>query len=841
MTYIKNAIIIFLILSATLTYSQNIYNVSGKITDKAGEALAFVAILPNDDPTNGVLSDIEGRFVLSLNRPIVSVTFRRVGLETVRLDEAFLIKNQNSPLNTNKGGVSNFHILLKEAINDMNEVVIMAGENPANRIMRLVSENRHRNNPERLPTFQCKTYNKLTFDMMPNDSLFKAKMASEDTSKKKIKKTIKAFENLEKKNLEHHSFLMETITERRFRYPNDNYERVLMNRVSGLKNMGIVTLANMVQPFSFYGDFLRIIDKNYLNPVNKGNIEQYFFNIEDTLYTGIDTVFMVSFRPKKGKIFEALSGVLHINSRHWAVQNVRAKPAFPNQMDIKIEQQYRFDTSAVQWFPDQLNFEITLPKYPSPLLGMRVNGRSYITDTYINPPLRQRDFNPENPLVVEDDAMRKADSCWIPYRALAPLSIREEKTYLWLDSLARKTNFGFWEKGLLVLTTGKLPISNGISLNVSKILKTNNYENMRLGIGLTTALALPMSRPRRTEFGVYGGYGLADSAWKYGGYALFRLIPSHQMTLQLSYANDLREPGAPSEFDNSGLVSRTLYANKFDKNEEWSLAFSSRIGKRILGRLTFLNQMLQPNYAYSFVGNDAKPVRNFRFTEAIFYAKYVFDEPTSSIFGMQVNEFNRFPIVEFAFVKGFDKILRGSYNYQKWYIALYQSKMIRQLRGKLSWRIEAGKVNGNVPFAKLFTLNQGGNDNFLSFIAIANTFQTLPNDTLWLSDSYFNAYIQQSFGNILYRKKWSAPQLSVIQNMAYGTLDNPSSHQNLVFSTPRKALLESGVLLNNLLIINYLNFANIGFGGGVYYRWGYLRENSWMNNLRFRLSATFSL
>jgi Family of unknown function (DUF5686) len=822
---------LFFILHFTFSFGQNSYKINGKITNSEGEALAFVAILPNDDPTNGVLSDIEGRFFLTFNKPILSLTFRRVGLETVRLDDNFLKKNEDKPL----------RILLKEAINSINEVVITAGENPANRIMRLVAEHRFSNNPERLPTFQCKTYNKLIFDLMPNDSLFKMKMSQKDTASKKVKKAIQNFENFEKRSEDHHSFLMETITERRFRFPNDNYERVLMNRVSGFKTMGVVALANMVQPFSFYDDFLRLIDEKYINPVSKGNVALYFFNIEDTLYAGVDTVFILSFRPKKGKVFEALSGVLHINSCNWAVQNVRAKPAFPNQMDIKIEQQYRFDTTATQWFPDQLNFELSLPKYPSPLLGMRVSGRSYITDVSINPPLRQRDFNPENPLVVEEDAMRKADSFWLPYRALAPLSIKEEKTYERLDSLAKKKNFAVLEKGLLILTTGKLPLLNGISLDVTRLIKTNNYENIRLGLGFTTAPALPMSRPKRMELGVYGGYGLSDSAFKYGGYALWRLMPSRQMSLQLSYANDLREPGAPSEFDNSGLVSRTLYANKFDKNEEISLAFSSRIGKRILGRLTFLNQRLQPNYDYTFVGNDAKPLRDFPFTEAIFYAKYVYDEPVSSIFGSQLSEFNRFPVVEFAFVKGFDKILKGQYDYQKWYVALYQSRMIRQLGGKLSWRIEAGKVDGNVPFAKLFTLNQGGNDGFLNFFAVNNTFQTLPNDTLWLSDRYINGYFQQSFGNILYRKKWSAPQLSIIQNVAYGTLTNPSSHQNLTYSTPRKPLLESGVVLDNLLVFNYLNFANIGLGAGVYYRWGHLRKDNWADNLRFRLSATMSL
>jgi hypothetical protein len=48
-------------------------------------------------------------------------------------------------------------------------------------------------------------------------------------------------------------------------------------------------------------------------------------------------------------------------------------------------------------------------------------------------------------------------------------------------------------------------------------------------------------------------------------------------------------------------------------------------------------------------------------------------------------------------------------------------------------------------------------------------------------------------------------------------------------------------VLDNLLIFNYLNFANIGLGAGVYYRWGHLRKDYWADNLRFRLSVMLSL
>jgi hypothetical protein len=807
----------------TVLSAQNTYFFEGKITDTDGEALAFVAVIPNDDVTKGVLSDIEGRFSISSKNVVKSLIFRAVGLQTLRLASDEL--PQNRPLS----------ITLKKADNLINEVTISAGENPADRLMRRVIANRNRNNPEKLNTFQCKTYNKMAFDLMPNDSVFKRVIAKDDTTKKGTKKFIRQYKEMDSITETRHNFLMETVTERRFRFPNDNFERVILNRVSGFPNMGIVALANMVQPFSFYGDFLRLVDKDYVNPVSIGSPNLYFFNIEDTLYQGIDTVFLISFHPRKGKVFEGLTGLLHINSNNWAVQNVQAKPTNPTQSSLKIEQQYHFDTVAQHWFPEQLNFEWAFLKYPNPVMGMRVSGRSYVSDVFVNPPLRQRDFNPEMPLIIEDSAYNRPDSAWLPYRKIAPLSIRELRTYEAMDSLSKKRHFDVWANAFQIIASGALPLKNtGLNLDLTRLIRLNNYENVRLGLGFTTAQVRPLSRPKFWELGSYAGYGIRDSAWKYGGYLKFRLAQGSETTLQLSASHDLREPGAPSELDATGFISRSLYSKYFDTQREFSVTFGSRIGKRIYAKITAQQADVKPNYAYNFVKNNGEIARDFRFAELSTYVKYVFNEQNPTLFGENVNEINRIPVVEVGYTRGFDQILRGGYNYEKWLFAIHQSLNIRRL-GRMTWRVEGGKVVGNVPFSKLFTLNQSGDGGF-SFIALPNTFQTLK-DTVWLSDKFLNVYFSQAFGNILYRSKYSSPQLSLIQNVAIGQLSNPEAHQNIVFQTPSKPLLESGLVLDNLLTINYVNFANLGIGAGFYYRWGNeLTANNWRSVLNPRLS-----
>ena len=505
---------------------------------------------------------------------------------------------------------------------------------------------------------------------------------------------------------------------------------------------------------------------------------------------------------------------------------------------MKLEQQYHFNDSSKQWFPEQLNFELAFVKYPNPLVGMRIVGRSYISDVTINPILKQKDFNPENPIIIEDAAFGQSDSTWLLYRETAPLSKKELRTYRKLDSLAEKNNFAFWGRLIEVMASGKLPLKHGISLDLSRVLKFNNYENMRVGIGLTTAESRPLRRPKFWETGAYGGYGLRDKALKYGGYMKLRLTQGSQTAIQMSYAQDLVEPGASSGFGKSGLASRSLYANLFDKNEELVLAVGSRLGKRIFMQTAVKKQHMTPLYAYRFRANETVlPVHDFNFSEASVYLKYEFNEQNPTFLGENLNEINRIPVVELNFTHGFDNLLRGLYKFDKWTFAIHQSIMIRRL-GKTSWRIEGGKVSGSVPFAKLFTLNQ--NQGAGSLFVVSNTFQTL-GDTVWLSDKFINGYFKQEFGNNLYRRKYSQPQLSLVQNIAIGQLSKPETHLDIPFFITKKPLLESGIMLDNLLKINYMNFSTVGIGVATYYRWGYHTSADWRQNVSVRLSMKMAL
>ncbi len=805
----------------------------GSVKNQRQEPLAFVTVALEADTPGGVLTDLEGRFQLILPRSTRSIQFRYLGYKTLRIEPAVW------------QGKKQLEIELEPEDFSLPEVLVRPGVNKANILMRKVIAARDANNPEKQRGYRCMTYNKNSFDLLPNRKGFEKSIAKKDSSSESAREQLKEFEALEKSSAQHHLFLMESVTERSFLAPNSVQEKVLLNRVSGASYAGLVAVANALQPFTFYGDYLQLIDKDFVNPISPGSTALYFFNLEDTLFQGRDTIWTVSFRPRKGKVFTALEGVLHINSDGYALQNVQAWPAEMGNMEIKVQQAYQrvalenpADGKQRQWFPEQLDFELVFRKYPAEYMGVRAVGRSYISEASINPGLRLRDFNPDKPLLMLENAHARADSAWEHWRAPAPLSDRELRTYAWLDSLGKEKKIGLLFNAMDYLNTGLFPIAGPINLDVNNVIRFSEYENLRLGLGLSTAQARSLEAARRLEASVYGGYGFRDKGWKYGGQLLWRIARNSGTNCAAGWRNDLQEPGIlPSAARQ--YVDRFIYAKKVDRLREAWGTLESRLGRRLFLQGKFSRQTVSPQYNYAFQVSDGAQRGSFRFAEASLFLRYAHNEERRSFLGNEAGSVQHWPVLEISYARGLPKVLGGQFSYDRWMGAVYQSVFIRRL-GRCSWRIEAGQVNPTVPLAKLFTLNQSPDQGQFGYFTLKNTFQALP-DTLFAADQFANLYFSQELGPVLYKSKYSSPFLTLHQKIAWGRLRAPELQLGTGLQSAEKMLYETGLQLDNLVRLNYLNFATVGLGTAIYYLWGPLQSPRWKDNAALRLSLKFQL
>ena len=130
----RTGLLILLLLITGCLHAQN--RISGKVFDAGtSEPLAFVNITVNEGKTGGT-SDIDGKFTLISDEPVIMLRLSYVGYET----QTVTVENPSKSISI---------YLIKKEI-ELSEVTIVAGENPAHRIINLVLENRYKNDPEKV-------------------------------------------------------------------------------------------------------------------------------------------------------------------------------------------------------------------------------------------------------------------------------------------------------------------------------------------------------------------------------------------------------------------------------------------------------------------------------------------------------------------------------------------------------------------------------------------------------------------------------------------------------------------------------------------------------------------
>ncbi|MEI7663460.1 MAG: DUF5686 family protein [Bacteroidota bacterium] len=532
---------LFCICIASTCFTQESYSVSGRVIDfKTKESLAFVNIVLNNS-NNGGTTDIDGRFSLQSPQPVKSILLSYVGYASKTVETGSHTRD--------------LLIQLVPKDIDLREVEILPGINPAHRIIRNAIDNRDINDPEKVSTFSYTAYDKTVFtadadttvkndfsglvdtSLMPNHKGMGVEFqAKSDTGKINSASMDSANSTIEKLISTQYLFLMENVTKRKFMAPDKNYNKVIATKMSGFKDPILVFLSTQIQSFSFYKPVIAIMMKEYVNPIGSGSFSKYFFKIEDTTYVGKDTVFIVSFRPRKGTNFDGMKGLISISSHNWGIQNVTAEP-YPNTggFMIRIHQLYEL-IDGLQWFPVQLNTDVAFNNMRIGKYKAVGSGRSYIRDIVRNPELVRSEVNHLD-VEVDKDATSRSEPFWNQYR-MDSLSNKDRQTYKVLDSVGKANNFDKMAKTFQTLLTGRIPWGP-IDIDINRFLNYNTYEGLVTGAGIHT-------NGRLADWFKIGGfyqYAFGISTSKYGGDACVVLNRRRDLSLSAAYSYDLTESG----------------------------------------------------------------------------------------------------------------------------------------------------------------------------------------------------------------------------------------------------------------------------------------------------------
>lgn len=830
--------LLYVIIFSVPCFGQEIYYVSGKVTDsKTKEPLAFVNIVINNSQYGGT-TDIDGKFRLHSAVPVRKLQLSYVGY----LPLIFPVGSKTE----------NLSIQLTPTEIELSEVDILPGINPAHRIIRNAIEHRDQNDPEKLTSFSYTSYDKTIFTAENDTSVYKemkdtlAKKEQprelkvtvniSDTSKKDSVRKDSLDKEVKKFLSRQYLFLMENVTKRKFLEPDKNYNQVIATRMSGFKDPIFVFLTTQIQSFSFYKPFITIFQNTYINPISPGSLSKYFFKIEDTLYSGKDTIFVISYRPRKGTNFDGLKGVISINTNKWAIQNVIAQPSQnKGGIRIKIQQLYEL-VDGEHWFPVQLNTDVKFMMMQIGKYAAIAKGRSYIRDIVLNPDLVRREFNHLD-VEVDKAATDRPEEYWNQYR-VDSLTNKDRKTYHIIDSIGKDAHFDKIAKTLKTITSGRIPYKF-IDFDLNRILGYDTYEGLILGLGIHT-------NDRVAKWFKVGGfyqYSFAISTAKYGGDVGFLLNKRNDFTIQGGYFHDLVESGGVRFFDDyNSILSgnfQPLLVTKLDRVENENFSLTIRARKYWLFNFGFSRSLKVSTTSdlATTIGNAVILQNQFQFTDLVAALKWAYKEKFIQTIDDKISLGTNYPVVWLQYTHGIKGLLDGEFDYNRIDLKIRKTFMIKYL-GKLTFQINAGYVDQPIPACNLY---YGEGSYRLITLFAPNSFATMRMNE-FLSSKYTSLYLYHDFGYLLFKgKKRFHPEFALSQNIGFGWLDHPDRYRYVnplqePYKTMNLGYYESGLLINKLID---LKLYTIGIGG--FYRWGPYSMNQTWDNFAMKITIIFPL
>ena len=808
---IRILLLIPLLFLAETLFSQT-FSLSGKITDERNrQPLAFVNVVINEGQI-GVISDIDGRYEIKANEPILKVKFSSVGYEPKEI--------------TLQADQKKCNIALTPKTFELGEVTVEAGENPAHRIIDSLLAHRKANNPNSLDSYRYKMYDKMVFTI---DSSSFGQAIANDTIKNKT--DLQMFDSILKQS---DLMVMETASEVLFKKPDRKLQNVLGTKIAGMKEPTFIYLVNSMQSVSFYDETVNITGTDYVNPISRGSKTHYFFTLETVEPIGAgDSLYVISFHPMRGSTFKGLRGTMTVNSDGWALQSVKAAPNEDGGI-FSADIQQLYQKVEGQWFPKQLNTNL---KFPSMMVSMDGGsfpmvaiGKSYLSDIEINPEISKREFS-DIEIKVDADAAYRDETFW-NQRRIDSLTERVIATYILVDSLTQGTNIfdrvlGVTDK---LLVESALPIGP-IDLDLGRLIKLSANRGWHFGLSLTTNDRLS----RHLRLNAFGGYWTRMKGFDYGGSIKYLIDRQKQMELGVEFSNKSEALGEFGDFsEGANMLSEseykyTFYENIHVRRNMAKLPFATRFARHFKGYLSLSSS--HKHYLKQFYHVPSDSLTTAQYTNAEVKIRFAYKEKfLSKPNGIQ-SLGTTYPILWVSYLHSFP-IWGGQYEFDR--VKMEVSKnFYTAYMGVSKIILQAGFASATCPVMETFDIL--GTYEPIGLYS-PGSFSTMRFDEFFC-DRFAALYLSHNFSGMLWKTEsdWFKPELTLATNIAWGDMKRAENQPNKNFKTMEKGYFESGIVVKGLL-----NLPLVKVGAGAFYRYGpYAFDNVW-DNFAWKWSATFA-
>jgi hypothetical protein len=331
-------------------------------------------------------------------------------------------------------------------------------------------------------------------------------------------------------------------------------------------------------------------------------------------------------------------------------------------------------------------------------------------------------------------------------------------------------------------------------------------------------------------------WGTCDNDLKYGGHLKIYFDPVSETGIQYRYNNDVAESAGFRFLDDISFASsenfRKLLIRQKDLVEEHEILFGSSL-LRYMRFNIFLNQSARKvtsGYSFQTVIEDP-PSNEFRFTELGLRLRFAYREKfIETPRGNRISVGTNWPVFNLNFIKG-TQWLKGEFEYLK-LEARVSKTFISKSFGNTSLTVSGGMIDSNIPYTNTYN----GYGSYGTFMPEAeNTFATMRMNE-FIMDHFAFGFLQQDFGSLIFKKGNFRPSVVLAMHAGWGTLVHKSGHLNIELNSIEKGYYESGLLFKNLIRQWF-----IGYGLGVFYRYGPYSISKTIDNFAFKFTISFNI
>lgn len=738
-----------LVAFCTQLHAQQKIVLTGKIIDDdTEEPVAFSNVYVKG--TNiGTTSDLDGVYILE------------VDLSTVQEDT--LIANSLGYTDTKKLfdrtlAEQTLNFRLKSSEYSIQTVTIVAGENPANEIVRNIIKNKKKNNPAAYDSYQVELYSKVELDL---DNI------SDEMKQRRVFKDFQfIFENVDSVS-DVKPFLPAYVAERLYdvyylKSANERKEMIKAQKVSGINNQSVVDFIDMMhEKYNVYENWINLLGKEFVSPFSNNALGFYEFYILDSTYIKNTWSYKIKFKPKRRQE-NTFYGDFWVAMDDYAVEivNMRMSPDVNINLVNRVIIYAEFDLNKDSlWLPSKEKTVIDFSSNQNDK-GLSVIGRTTYSykDYQLNPTaLQPSEFRKLDPNNVSPHLIAKPDSFWAEARH-EKLSKNEESVYQMVDSIKNVPIYRTWSSIVTLLGTGFQvvgPIEIG---EYWDIINYNRCEGYRLGLGVGTSTKLSK------KFRVYGyaGYGLADHRWKYRGDFQYVFNRERRIQMGMLYHNTItfesvNSEETPSQSLLAGWLRRPVDPKILGK-EEFKIYYQHGWKNGIQARLALIHRTLTPqnyyyaketsgfNMVYQPDANDSTKL-DTRFTtfETVFKLRFAFKERLLLGNFSSISLGSKYPIVTAQYTAGIAGVLGSKYNYHKFLLSVDDWFNVG-IAGWFDYNISAGMALGTLPY--LLLESHPGNEAYFYNMSSFNSM----NNFEFVSDKYVAWRIEHHMDGLILDK-----------------------------------------------------------------------------------------